>query len=105
MQRRVRLPESADMTKIKAQYINGTLTLEIPKAEVCSQLIPRRCCKSTCTCCKVVAAIRYSGLLAGIECLCRMCWLCKDQHTFPVSGFFGLMWISAGSCLEGICSL
>ena len=41
VQRRVRLPESADMSKIKAQYINGTLTLEIPKAEVCSQLISR----------------------------------------------------------------
>ncbi len=34
MQRRVRLPESADMTKIKAAYNNGTLTLDIPKAEV-----------------------------------------------------------------------
>ena len=35
MQRRVRLPESADMSKIKAAYTNGTLTLDIPKAEVC----------------------------------------------------------------------
>ena len=34
VQRRVRLPESADMTKIKAAYNNGTLTLDIPKAEV-----------------------------------------------------------------------
>lgn len=37
VQRRVRLPESADMSKIKAAYNNGTLTLDIPKAEVCSQ--------------------------------------------------------------------
>ena len=35
VQRRVRLPESADMSKIKAAYTNGTLTLDIPKAEVC----------------------------------------------------------------------
>jgi HSP20 family protein len=33
VQRRVRLPESADMSKIKAAYTNGTLTLDIPKAE------------------------------------------------------------------------
>ena len=35
VQRRVRLPESADMSKIKAAYTNGTLTLDVPKAEVC----------------------------------------------------------------------
>ena len=35
MQRRVRLPESADMSKVKAAYTNGTLILDIPKAEVC----------------------------------------------------------------------
>ena len=35
VQRRVRLPESADMSKVKAAYTNGTLTLDIPKAEVC----------------------------------------------------------------------
>lgn len=34
VQRRVRLPESADMSKIKAAYNNGTLTLDIHKAEV-----------------------------------------------------------------------
>lgn len=40
MQRRVRLPESADMQKIKAAYNNGTLTLDIPKAEVRRPSIP-----------------------------------------------------------------
>ena len=35
VQRRVRLPESADMSKVKAAYTNGTLILDIPKAEVC----------------------------------------------------------------------
>jgi len=33
VQRRVRLPESADMSKVKAAYTNGTLILDIPKAE------------------------------------------------------------------------
>ena len=42
MQRRVRLPESADMSKVKAAYTNGTLTLDIPKAEVCRP-VPAQC--------------------------------------------------------------
>ncbi|CAK0787818.1 hypothetical protein CVIRNUC_011040 [Coccomyxa viridis] len=33
VQRRMRLPESADMSKVKAAYTNGTLILDIPKAE------------------------------------------------------------------------
>ena len=52
MQRRVRLPESADMTKIKAAYNNGTLTLDIPKAEVCSHAPASQ----VVTCCKIPQA-------------------------------------------------
>lgn len=35
VQRRIRLPDSADMTKISAKLENGVLRLDIPKAEVC----------------------------------------------------------------------